>query len=113
MIMEKGFKVTRAFIYDYFVDRHTNNCPKNNFRALKTGYNLFASGHIQSVQMATVGNYIFYKSKILPSMILPSTSATTVIAALMSARRRLLLLTVPALWVCVSCVFMFQHFSIP
>ena len=68
MIMEKGFKVTRAFIYDYFVERHTNNCPTNNFRALKTGYNLFASGHVQSVQMATVGNYIFYKSKILPSM---------------------------------------------
>ena len=68
MIMEKEFKVTRAFIYDYFVDRHTNNCPTNNFRALKTGYNLFASGHVQSVQMATVGNYIFYKSKILPSM---------------------------------------------
>ena len=52
MIMENGFKVARAFICDYFVERHTNNCPTNNFHALKTDYNLFASGHVQACQLS-------------------------------------------------------------
>lgn len=69
VILEKGFKITRAFIYDYFVECcHHKNGPTNNFRALKSGYNMFASGHVHSVQMAISGHYTFYKSKILPSM---------------------------------------------
>lgn len=67
-ILERGFKITRSFIYDYLVQRSVNSGPANNFRALKTGYNLFASGHVQSVQMATSNGYVFYKSSIFPSM---------------------------------------------
>ena len=40
----------------------------NNFRALKTGYNLFASGHVQSIHMCTNMSYCFYKAAVLPSM---------------------------------------------
>ena len=69
VILEKGFKITRAFIYDYFVECcHHKNAPTKNFRALKSGYTMFASGHVQSVQMAISDHYTFYKSKIYPSM---------------------------------------------
>lgn len=67
-IIEKGFKITRPFIYDYFVQRLTHKGPSNNFRALKSGYNLFASGHVQSVKVAAVDGQVHYKSSILPSM---------------------------------------------
>ena len=68
VIFEKGFKVTRAFIYDYLVERRTKSGPSNNFRALKSGYNMFASGHVQSVKMATTESHILYKATNLPSM---------------------------------------------
>lgn len=68
VILERGFRVTRSFIYDYLVQRVTRNGPANNFRALKTGYNLFGSGHVQSVEMAVTPDHIHYKSSILPSM---------------------------------------------
>ena len=50
-MLENGFHVTRSFIYDYLVERITEHKSTNNFRALKTVYTLFASGHVQSVQM--------------------------------------------------------------
>lgn len=67
-ILENGFRITRSFIYDYLVDRVTRHGTTNNFRALKTGYNLFASGHVQSVQMVKVNTNIFYKGSVYPSM---------------------------------------------
>ena len=59
---------THEFIYDYLVERQSCGVPTNNFRALRAGYNMFASGHVQSVKLATSWNYIFYKSSIFPSM---------------------------------------------
>ena len=41
-ILEKGFKITRPFIYDFFVERRSSGVPTNNFRALRAGYNMFA-----------------------------------------------------------------------
>jgi len=41
----------------------------NNFHALKTGYTLFASGHVQSVQMAKSSQHVFFTRVCsLPSM---------------------------------------------
>ena len=70
-IMENGVTISRSFIYEYMVDHVSSLSEKdssNNFRALKTGYNLFASGHVQSIHMSTNMSYCFYKAAVLPSM---------------------------------------------
>ena len=51
---------------DKISDRHKK--PTNNFRALKAGYNMFASGHVQSVHMLMNASHCFYKAVVLPSM---------------------------------------------
>ena len=61
-MLENGFHVTRSFIYDYLVERITEHKSTNNFLALKTGYTLFVSGHVQSVQMNQNSCYVYYKS---------------------------------------------------
>ena len=67
--MENGVAISRSFIYDYMVN-HISSAqqPTNNFRALKSGYTLFASGHVQSIHMYTDALYCFYKAVVLPSM---------------------------------------------
>ena len=68
-VLENGVAISRSFIYTYMVDRvSSERDPSNNFRALKTGYNLFASGHVQSIHMCTNMSYCFYKAAVLPSM---------------------------------------------
>ena len=42
--------------------------PSNNFHALNAGYNMFASGHVQSIHMTTDASHCFYKGVVLPSM---------------------------------------------
>ena len=51
---------------DQISDGHEE--PTNNFRALKAGYNMFASGHVQSVHMLTDASHCYYKAVVLPSM---------------------------------------------
>ena len=68
-VLENGVAISRSFIYAYMVDRvSSERDPSNNFCALKTGYNLFVSGHVQSIHMCTNMSYCFYKAAILPSM---------------------------------------------
>lgn len=66
-IIETRFPISRPFIYDYMVQTVKGNDGKlqNNFRALKTGYNLFASGHVQSLFMNKTEYFCFYEA---PSM---------------------------------------------
>ena len=69
-IASNGVAVPRSFIYDYLVDHISPNetQPTNNFRALKVGYNLFASGYVQSVSMCRSTSHCFYKGTVLPTM---------------------------------------------
>jgi len=68
-IVNNGVAISRSFVYDYMVNRVSNGKEStNNFRALKAGYNMFASGHVQSIYMATDASHCFYKAVVLPSM---------------------------------------------
>ena len=67
-ILERGFRIQRTFIYEYLVDHLSCAVPTKNFRALKTGYNLFSSGHVQSIQMIVDASFCYYKGAVLPSM---------------------------------------------
>ena len=62
--------ITRTFIYEYLVDHVAPHeaQPTNNFRALKGGYNAFASGHFQSISMCKNATHCFYKGIVLPTM---------------------------------------------
>ena len=52
-VLENGVAISRSFIYAYMVDCvSSERDPSNNFRALKTGNNLFTSGHVQSIHKA-------------------------------------------------------------
>ena len=51
---------------DQISDRHEE--PNNNFYALKAGYKMFTSGHVQSVHMFTDASHCLYKAVVLPSM---------------------------------------------
>ena len=68
--MDNGVSVSQSFIYDYMVDqisdRHKE--PTSDFRSLKAGYKMFASGHVQSVHILTDAYHCFYKAVVLPSM---------------------------------------------
>ena len=67
--VENGVAISRSFIYDYMVNHVSDGQEStNNFRTLKAGYNMFASGHVQSIHMYTVASHCFYKAVVLPSM---------------------------------------------
>ena len=69
-ILENGDAVSQSFIYDYMVDQTSDGHaePTNNFRALKAGYNMFASGHVQSVHMLIDASHCLYKAVVLPDI---------------------------------------------
>lgn len=67
-ILENGFPIQRTFIYEYLVDHLSSTAPTKNFRALKSGYNLFSSGHVRSIQILVDASFCYYKGAVLPSM---------------------------------------------
>ena len=69
-IVDNGVTITRTFIYEYLVDHVAPHeaQPTNNFRALKGGYNAFASGHVQSISMCKNATHCFYKGIVLPTI---------------------------------------------
>ena len=69
-IIDNGVPISRSFVYEYLIDHARDKLvgPANNSRSLKMGYNLFASGHVQSIYMAKNTSCCFYKAVVLPTM---------------------------------------------
>ena len=67
-ILDNGFAIQRTFIYEYLVDHCSSSAPTNNFRSLKSGYTLFSSGHVRSIEMLVDSLFCYYKGAVLPSM---------------------------------------------